>query len=638
MEGMMAKRAPSKKVDIGLDLTSNELRCVALQRKGKEITLERYAIGEISSSVFAAGRVAEPVQLGARIKEILNEQGIVPRRAIISLSGKAAITRVIELPKMGAAQTRQAISLQINQYVPFPAGDTVYDYRVLPPREGANPSMQEVLLVATRATTVDSLIATVRAAGIEADGIKITSLAAWNIIETGMAGYSQAIGVIDVRDTVTDLSFFLNGQFRLSRPVELGYNSIMAKVAQLLGVTPGEAEQYLKADPVDLTVPEDEIDPTEDNRLREALLSVFSGFVSELIRSIRYYESQAQRSERVGKMLLFGAIEPFPNIHKYLEDQTGLEVNVLNLGSLVQYRQGVYSVEYLTEHATRLPVATGLAMEHFKKKKELNLMPPAYYTRAINATIIRFAVVLFIILGVVGWYYNNQRKEELSQRQAELTRLDNEANALKPDADRFDQQKHEISQQRPRYNQIFNLLKKQVVWPEIMDELGNRITDRVWLEEVDFEANSNSIAMTGIAVDRVDIYQFAINIDKSPFFTNTVVGESADEGGSGGGPGGGRGGGSASRGAAGRASADVPGGSLNIAAIERPLQEYRLPRFDFQAGASIEEFFQADFAQVYEYIWEFDITTDFQSNIIDQSAALADIVEIEEVIEDVIST
>ena len=87
---------------------------------------------------------------------------------------------------------------------------------------------------------------------------------------------------------------------------------------------------------------------------------------AELIRSIRYYESQAQRSERVGKMLLFGSIEMFPNLHKYLEDQTGLEVNLLNLGSLIQYRQGVYSLEFLNENASRLPVATGLAMEHFE--------------------------------------------------------------------------------------------------------------------------------------------------------------------------------------------------------------------------------------------------------------------------------
>src|SRR5690606_37211729 len=125
------------------------------------------------------------------------------------------------------------------------------------------------------------------------------------------------------------------------------YNNILAKVGQLLGVSAQEAEEYLKADPVDLTIPEDEIDPTEDNRLREALLSVFSGFVSELIRSIRYYESQAQRTERVGKMLLFGSGAIFPNLAKYLEDQTGLEVADLSLSSTLQYRQGSYSLEHL---------------------------------------------------------------------------------------------------------------------------------------------------------------------------------------------------------------------------------------------------------------------------------------------------
>jgi len=501
----MANKVASKKVDIGLDLTSNEIRCVALSRRGKEVTLERFALGEIPSSVFAAGRVAEPGELGAKIKEILHEQGVSARRAVVSLSGKAAITRIVELPKMGSAQTRQAISLQINQYVPFPPGDTVYDYKVLPPREGGNPSMQEILLVATRATTVDSLIATLRSAGIEAEGIKITSLAAWNIIEPSMSGYTQAVGIIDMRDTVTDLSFFLNGQFRLSRPVELGYISILAKVAQLLGVSPAEAEEYMKADPVDLTIPEDEIDPTEDNRLREALLSVFSGFVSELIRSIRYYESQAQRSERVGKMLLFGNIELFPNLVKYLEDQTGLEVSLLNLGTLVQYRQGVYSLDYLDECAAKMPVASGLAMEHFKKKKELNLMPPSYYTRAINATIIKFAVVLLAILAGFGyWKYTEFDKEYQDIKQIRDQR-ESEASSLKPFADQFDQQKSEIVQQRPRFNQIFNLIKTQRVWPEIMDELGNRINDRVWLNEVDFEASTDSITMTGVAVGRVDL-------------------------------------------------------------------------------------------------------------------------------------
>jgi type IV pilus assembly protein PilM len=632
----MAKSAPTRKLDIGLDLTSNELRCVALSKRGKEIVLERFAIGEIPTSVFAAGRVAEPQELGARIKAVLHENGIAPKRAIVSLSGKAAITRIIELPKMGKAQTRQAISLQINQYVPFPPGDTVYDYKILPPREGGKPAMQEVLLVATRATAVDSLIATLRAAGIECDGIKITSLAAWSLISHGLQGYSQAVGLIDLRDTVTDLSFFLNSQFRLSRPVELGYNSIIGKVAQLLGVTPGEAEEYLKADPVDLTIPEDEIDPTEDNRMREALLSVFSNFVSELIRSIRYYESQAQRHERVGKLLLFGSVSLFPNIAKYLEDQTGLEVAMVNLSSLVQYRQGVYSLDFLDLHASKLPVAGGLALETFNKSKELNLMPPAYYTRAINRNIIIYSLLLLIIAGVIGYNNYNARKQDVAKFQTKLAEVTAEANRLAPDANDFDRYKGEVQSQQPRFNQIMNLFKSQRVWPEIMDELGRRTNDQVWLEAVDFEASDNKITMTGIGLDRTDILQFAINLDKSPYFTNTVLAEKTDSGGTGGGGGGGASiSGSGSGASVGGASAEAPREVSNAKTMQG---DYKLPRWGFQPGATIEDFFRRDYSYELNIAWEFDITTDLQTNITDQSGVVKDVIGIEEVIQDVLST
>jgi type IV pilus assembly protein PilM len=633
----MAKKASLRKLDIGLDLTSNELRCVAVSRKGKETMLEAFAIGEISSSYFAAGRVAEPGALGARIREILAENGISPRKGIVSLSGKAAITRIIELPKMGPAQTRQAISLQINQYVPFPPGDTVYDYKQLPAREGANPAMQEVLLVATRATTVDSLIQTARAAGIECDGIKITTLAAWNVFSQQMQGYTQGVGIIDIRDTVTDLSFFLNGQFRLSRPVEVGYNSILAKIGQLLGVSAAEAESYLRTEPVDITIPEEEIDPTEDNRLREALLSVFSNFISELIRSIRYYESQAQRSERVGKMLLFGNISLFPNLPKYLEDQTGLEIVPVSLSQLLLYRQGVYSLEVLERHASKLPVAAGLALEMTKKKKELNLMPPSYYTRHLNQQILTFGVLLLAILGGFGWMQSDKQSKAIAEQKRQLDDVTQRANSLKPAADEFDSIKAEVQNQLPRFKQIYALFRDQRMWPPIMEELGNRTNDQVWLTEVDFEAGTNTIKMKGIGVERVDIVQFAINVDKSPFFTNSHLTEKAEDqsGGSGGGGGGGGGGGPAGGFNATSSSGPPEQAGSKVTLRAGPAQG-SVPRFDFQPGLSIEDFFRGEYRQNIVLVWKFEMSTDLQNEIKNQTVSTLE--QLEGVINSVVQT
>ena len=654
----MAKRTIGKKVDIGIDLTSNEVRVVALSRKGGAYVLERFALAELNPQFFAAGRVADPKGLGERLKEVLASNGIAGKRAIVSLSGKAAITRIIELPRMGAAQTRQAISLQINQYVPFPPGDTVYDYRVLPQRKGGKAAMQEVLLVATRASTVQSLVSTLQFAGIEAHGIKITSLAAWNLVAPKLEGYAQSVGMVDVRDTISELSFFLGGSFRMSRSIELGFNTIVGKIAQLLGVSVAEAEEYLKAEPVDLTLSEEEIDPTEDNRLREAVMSVFASFVTELVRSVRYYESQAARSDRVGKLMILGNIRYFKNIAPYLERETGLEVSEVALSALVQYEQGVYAMDVLHENASKLVVAAGLCTDYFKRGRiPFNLLPSVYYVRAQAWNVVKVGIVLVLIMGAIMYLNATKLDKELSAVETKLSEVQSQAAQWESDAGRFDSVKSEISAKLPKIRQVFNLVKNQRVWPAIMEELGNRIPDYCYLTDVDFEASTNEIDMAGWAVDRIDIMMFAISLDNSDFFTSTTVNEKSQTGGGGpggGGAGAGGGGGSAGMGM-GPSSARKPFSQAGLARLPyssaipqrgsdwatkplgRPV-DFEFPRLGYLAGRSIEDYFGPKPPPGALYLWGFEITTKLQDKALEQPKAVEELSVLEEVTQDVLNT
>ncbi len=657
----MAKTATGKPVDIGIDLTSNELRVVALSKHGSDYVLERFAIGDLDTAFFAAGRIADPKGLSARLKEILETNGINARRAIISLSGKAAITRIIELPRMGAPQTRQAISLQINQYVPFPPGDTIYEYRVLPQRKGGNQSMQEILLVATRSSTVQSLVDMLNFAGIEAAGIKITSLAAWNLIGSKLEGYTQTVGIIDVRDTISELSFFLNGSFRMARSIELGYNSIVAKVAQLLGVTVAEAQEYLKAEEIDLMLSEEEIDPTEDNRLREAVMAVFETFVTELVRSIRYYESQAARTDRVGKLMVFGNIRGFKNLTAFLERETGLEVSEVTLSSLVQYQQGVYALDILHAHAEKMLVAAGLAVDLLQRGKiEFNLLPTVYFVRQQAWNVVKIGVVLLFVMAGVMWQQNQTLQAQLEQAQSELQSVKAETPRWKPDADKFDAVKQEISTKKPRFSQIYALVKNQFMWPAIMEELGNRIPDACFIEEISFNGGEKMIEMSGVAVDRIDIMQFAISLDNSNFFTRTEVDEETEQLSSGGGGGIGAGGGGGSTGMGLTADARNPhypppmGLQSSVPAKghtwrseealgnrefrESMPADFELPRLGYGAGRAIEDYFGRE--SVYEtmYKYTFDIKTYLQEGALEQEDATRVLSVLEEVTKDVLST
>ena len=648
---MATRKQVMKRMDIGLDLTSDELRVIGLSRRGKEFVLEKFAIGPIPSSVFAAGKVAEPRELATKIGEICAANGIKPKRVMISLSGKAAITRIVELPKMGYAQTRQAIDLQINQYVPFPPGDTIYEFKVLPPSAGSNPAMQEVLLVATRRSTVDSLIQTLRylGVGVEPAGIKITSLAASRLILPKLEGYTQTACLIDLRDSVTDLSFFVNGNFRLSRPIEMGYNSIIAKVSQALSVSNADAEDHLKNQPVDLSIPEEEIDETEDNRLRETLLPIFSNFISELIRSIRYYESQAQRSERVGKLFIYGNVQLFKNLDRYIEQQTGLEVSVLAVTSLVTTLQGVYSLDQLREHAEKLVVAAGLSADLASKTKpELNLMPKTYYLRMRARAVLVAGICALLAAGVIYWFQLGKLDAKIAERNGSLNDLLAEEAQYKGDAEEFERVKGQIQENIPKFKQVFELVKMQPVWPPLLAELGAVTPDTVYLNEITCNSNDYSIEVKGIALSRWDLMLFCLSVDHSNLF---VMGEVTEEEG-GGDAGGGLGGGSArtsspTGGSVSTSSAQPPVSGMQGAGPAQslvapgegaPMDEFRPPRWTGRPGHNIDDFFGPPPWERYLVAWEFGMTIKVQAPGRQQEEAIKDLDTWEEVIQDVLST
>ncbi|HDS30117.1 MAG TPA: hypothetical protein ENN67_03650, partial [Firmicutes bacterium] len=114
---------------IGVDFTENEIRLTQVSMGRGIPRVERYAIGPIPDGVFSGGRLVEPVRFAEAIKDLMRGYRFNGKRAVLGISGKYGVTRMITLPKMSAAQTRDAINLQLNQYVPFPPADSLYDFK-----------------------------------------------------------------------------------------------------------------------------------------------------------------------------------------------------------------------------------------------------------------------------------------------------------------------------------------------------------------------------------------------------------------------------------------------------------------------------------------------------------------------------
>jgi len=537
-----------KKV-VGVDFTNREIRMAQISYGRGLPKVERFAIGPIPDGVFQGGRLVEPGRLAEAIKDLLRGYRFNSKRAVLGISGRYGVTRMITLPKMTSAQTRDAINLQLNQYVPFPPADSLYDFKTLRDiKEGEQPS-QEILLVASRRSSIQPLMRVMKSAGLSLIGIKITTLASFQLFEDIYHDNEQAIAFVDVRDSVTDISFVSDNYFRLSRSIEFGLINLIERIRTKMGLSypeavdflyqnkvdlmetyrpgaSGTAEEGVVAAPSDLEVDAGVRDPAELDRqlglvkgdesaekaVRDAILRSMGQFVNELMRSIRYFESQSKKRSRVGRVIMFGYIGGLSGLSEYLAEQTGLDVTVVSSMPGVESSLDGADEQELRGREAVLVVPIGLAVEGAKKKHiDLNLIPREAVFRRRSFNALKFAVVVVILLAAVLANLYIQRETEYRNFKAEEQALQDDLDLIEDFYNDSQAFKGHIATVEGKLKGVLTLAAMQPPWPVIMDELGRVMRDSSWINEMHWDANGASWEVHGFCLGTDEFQRLVVN-------------------------------------------------------------------------------------------------------------------------------
>jgi type IV pilus assembly protein PilM len=527
----------AEKKMIGLDFTNNEIRMVQVGVKGKSVVLERYAVGIIPPGVFQGGRVVETARFADVIKELYRTHKFTSKKCIVGISGKYGVTRLITLPKMSAAQTRDAISLQLNQYVPFPPGDTLFDYKVLREIKEEDTLSQEILLVATKRTQMQPVMVALKKAGLNVTGIKITTLTGFNLFEDYYRDAEQAIAFVDVRDSVTDIAFVAENFFRLSRSIEFGNMLVTDKIRQKIGGTYEDVEEYLALNKIDLqetyspvvTVEEpeevsDDVSPLErkakstggggeenkEKGIRDSVLRVLGAFVNELMRSIRFFESQQKRRSRVGKLVIFGNISYLGNLADYISEQTGLDTVVIDsTPSVIESGLSGIDMQVYENNEAKAIIPLSLAYEGVKARRlELNLVPRETVVRKKAFSFARYVIAAYIVMLALMavWYIGKDR--EAQDVKAEVQEWDRKINQITPFYNDTEGIKTQINEIAPKVEGVLKIVKTQIAWIPVLEELGLIQIPSTWIDEYSMDANGGAVAFHGFGLKTSNIQRF----------------------------------------------------------------------------------------------------------------------------------
>ena len=153
---------------LGVDITPSSIKLIELTLSGGQYTVDAYAAEPTPQNAMNEKAIVDADAVGEAIARAVRRAGVRTKDVAVAISGDAAITKVIQMPRnLRAADLEAQVELQADQYIPFPMDEVSYDFEVLGPSEKDNDSL-DVLLVATRTENVEQRQAAVTAAGLTA--------------------------------------------------------------------------------------------------------------------------------------------------------------------------------------------------------------------------------------------------------------------------------------------------------------------------------------------------------------------------------------------------------------------------------------------------------------------------------------
>jgi type IV pilus assembly protein PilM len=342
---------------IGLDITTSSIKLIELAKVGEQFRVEAYAAEATPHSAINEKAIVDAEAVGEAIKRAIKRSGARAKEVAVAISGDAAITKVIQMPRSLTPRDLEAqVELQADQYIPFPMDEVSYDFEVMGPSE-KDAEMQDVLLVATRTENVEQRQAAVSAAGLSSRIVDVEAFALENacrLLTHQMVdgGNERTIAVVDFGASTTTFSVLKNLRVIYTRDFAFGGQQLTEEIMRTYGLSMEEAGRAKKEGGLPSNFQPEVLDPFIDD------------MTQQVSRSLQFYLASGGGREQPEQILICGGCANIAGVADVIASRVGIAaergdpLGQMKLSSKAK-AQGV------KKDATALLIACGLALRSF---------------------------------------------------------------------------------------------------------------------------------------------------------------------------------------------------------------------------------------------------------------------------------
>ncbi len=342
---------------LGLDITTSSIKLIELTMSGGQYRVESYAAEPTPPNAMNEKTLVDPQAVGDAIRRAVKRSGARTREAAIAISGDAAITKVIQMPRgLRETELEAQVEMQADQYIPFPMDEVSYDFEVLGNSEKDGESI-DVLLVASRSENVEQRRAAAAAAGLTARIVDVEAFALENACrlmthQMPDGGIDHSVAVADFGASSTTFSVLRNLKVVYTRDFAFGGQQLTEEIMRTYGLSIEEAGRAKKEGGLPHNYQAEVLDPFIDD------------MTQQVSRSLQFYLASGTGREQPDKILVCGGCANIPGVADVIQSRVGIPAERGDpLGQMKLSSRA--RAQAVARDATALLTACGLALRSF---------------------------------------------------------------------------------------------------------------------------------------------------------------------------------------------------------------------------------------------------------------------------------
>lgn len=337
-----------------VDLSDRSVKYMELARKKGTIIVRRFGLFAVPEGMIQKGEIKQKDKLIAFLKPI--REKLKAEYAVASLPEEKAFLSGIKFPNMDRDKIREALSLQLDEYVPMAAAEAVFDFEII--EESKDGKFLDINLAAFPKGFVEEYRDVFTGAGFAPVAFEMETQAfARAVVPKNETG---ALMVIDFGRTRATFAIVAGGKAQFATTVGVAGEEIEKAIMRDFKIGPSEVEKAKREKGF--------IKNKSGETAFNSVLPIVSIIKDEAAKHLNYWSSrQDRKNKEIFKILLCGGESTLANLPEYLSYELGLKVELgnpwVNIAPFDDYVPEIEMADSLA-YSTVIGLALG-QLDHF---------------------------------------------------------------------------------------------------------------------------------------------------------------------------------------------------------------------------------------------------------------------------------